>query len=122
MLLALLVSLVCLDAIGPGPWPTSVSVVKHTEGSTSADIISGDAQCSGCPCWRTLALADPGCALVPGCQGPCGYWNIGECPDCIQWGMFAMTDSAGCIDMDRLPKPEDSWVFWVRTTPLTEVQ
>jgi len=111
MTFALLVSLVCLAAAGPVP--VQVTAVKRMT-TPAFETVSGDAQCDKCPCWRPPTLNDPGCAIVTGCQGPCGYQNINDCPECIQWGAFRQSDAAGCVDMDLLPVPLDGWAYWVR--------
>lgn len=114
MILVLLVSLVCLGV--PAPVSVEVAVVKHMA-TPESEIVSGDAQCDKCPCWRTATLNDPGCAIVTGCQGPCGYWSTNDCPECIQWGPFMTSDTAGCVDMDLLPVPRDGWAYWLRVAP-----
>jgi hypothetical protein len=108
MILALLVNLICLDIASP-PAPVMISAVKSMDDGT---VVSGDAQCNLCPCWRP-PLGQPGCALMTGCSGPCGYVEITSCPACVQWGAFTMSDEAGCVDMDLLPVPQDGWVYWV---------
>jgi len=110
----ILTTLLCLGLAGGTP--LEVSVVKRMA-TPEAETISGDAQCDKCPCWRTATLGDPGCAIVTGCQGPCGYQNINDCPECVQWGAFRQSDAAGCVDMDLLPVPRDEWVFWIRARP-----
>lgn len=109
MIPALLVSLLC--AFDPGA-PVQVTAIKHEAPS----IISNDAQCNLCPCWYPgpPPYPGPGCSIVTACSGPCGYIDIAnECPGCIQWGPFGMSDVDGCVDMDLLPVPEDDWAYWV---------
>jgi len=117
MILALLVSLVCLESPFTPPWPVQVSVVRHSP-EPDTDISSTDARCNLASCWP-VHPGEHGCALTGACAGPVGYVNIAMFPDSIEWGLFKQSDAQGCVDADLLPvpPPESNWVFWFRAAP-----
>ncbi len=89
MILALLVSLVCFATPGA---PVDLALVKHT--TTEPPMILG----CGCPM----------------AAGPCVSCEVTNIVECIPWEAWTTADSTGCVDFDRLPKPPDPWVYWVR--------
>jgi hypothetical protein len=110
VILALLVSLVCLDGPGAAPRSVSVSAVKHNP-APGSEVVATDAQCCECPCWLP-PVGQCGCAIHGSCSW-CGYINIAEFPSDIPWGPFTTSDGAGCVDMDLLPTPRNGWIYWV---------
>jgi hypothetical protein len=111
VILALLVSLVCLGV--PGPVTVQVTVVKRFPDGV---ISSTDARCNLAPCW-TVFPGERGCALAGACGGPVGYVNVDRYPNDVQWGLFKQSDVDGCVDLDLLPIPRDDWTYWLRVAP-----
>jgi hypothetical protein len=99
----MILAIVCLGiAVPPAPL-----VVTAAHRSPDLYDTFNDAQCSGCPCWKTTGR---GCALpnITCLRCGCSYTGV------PQWGTFTVSTPAGCVDMDLLPVPQPGWVYWVQ--------